>query len=695
MPENVSTMFPKGLLLWAGHRGGGVKKTFVNSSGCPKDQIIRTNLLDKIDVWIDAIVQPDDSVHRALLMIGGPGNGKTEAVEYFIENFDDKLNARGTLLEKCKSGFTPAPGKLSPRKVIIDLHDIPGAEKLKYKCLEIVQDATIDDPKIIGASPEQLLISDLNNVNKDSELLYISCVNRGILSQTLDEVGVSAVNESTKNMLECILSAVTLSPEQPSCWPLYGYPQVAVWPMDIESLVDQTVYKDGITPAHHIFTRALDHRLWISVTDCPAGKLCPFHANLDLLSNEIYLGNLVKILRRYEIASGKRWTFRELFSLVPQLLVGHENDFKLKGKEVDPCDWAAFQLNVINTSNDAYEKTKAKFLLSSKIYCHALFPRWPSLRAVKDECKQVLKKDPFNDDNANDLFRLLGSFRKDESTSIHGLIKGQFGVLLDPVEVSGSVVLVGEDFSADNLEEMFSYSIEQGYSEIRKSLTDVERTFMDWLVCVEKQVGADAAKGNKNYARLYDEVRKNLQVFACRMMKRSLAVKKGITKDNSYLERYAKAIEQEIELKTARKQFSELIHEGSRFPISLATTYGQPVPHSDHDAVLYTHMVKVSSMITPKSKQHAISSLPYLKIKDHAIPLTYPLFKALVQHREGLMPASIPTDTLALIEGTRSRMAGEILRDIDGLDDAILSIGNNRFSIIIDNNRIKVEEQTK
>ena len=691
MTDNVDIRFPKGLLFWAGHRDGGVRKPFVDNSGRPTGGVIRTHLLDKIDNWIDAIVQQDGSAHRGLLMIGGPGNGKTEAVEYFIEKFDHKLRAMDALRNKCKTELTPSPGSLASRKITINLSDIPFAEKISYKRLEIVHDATVGDSEMPGSSPERLLISDLKNVNKDDELLYISCINRGILSQTLDWVTSSTEDKYIKEMLENILSAVTLSPEQPSCWPLHGYSHVAVWPMDMESLVDQSAYEGGITPAYHIFKRALDRSLWISSEDCPAKKLCPFHTNLELLSDETLLGNLIKILRHYEISSGKRLTFRELFSLVPQLLVGHENDFRLRGKDVDPCDWAAGQVKIIQTSNDAYERTRARFFLFSKIYNHALFPRWPNLRAVRDHCKQVLKSDPSDDANANDVFRLLGWLRKDESTSIHKLIREQIGVLLDPVEVSGSVILAGDGHSADNLEEMFSYSVEQGYNATREWLSEIERDFMDWVIHVERRIEEDSSKGNKNLVERYDEVHKNIRLFACRLVKRSLAVRKGITKENKYLERYAKTIEDEFELKNVRKQFNELIHENSRFPVSLSTTFGQPVPH--HHATLRAPMVKVTYMLPPKSGQHARSSLSYLKIKNHAMPLTYPLFKALAELKEGLMEASIPTDILAMIERMRARMAGEIVRDIDSLDDATLSVGDTNLSLTIQDGKITAVEQ--
>lgn len=684
--------FPEGLLSWAGHRDGGVKKPFVDTSGRPTGKLIRTHLLDRIDSWIDELVTLGEPAHRVLLLVGGPGNGKTEAVEYLIEQFDDKLHASGVFLERSRAAFVPAPGTLPPRKVSVGFNDIPGAGKLSFKRIEIVHDATVGDPETSGKTPEQLLIDDLEETNNDKDFLYVTCVNRGILSQAIDVVMSSSL-ESTKDILVAILSAVTPSPEQPSCWPLSTHPHIVVWPMDTESLVDQSIYERGATPAYEIFKRALDRSLWISAEDCPAGPMCPFHTNLKLLSDEAVLESLVRILRYHEISSGKRWTFRELFSLIPHLLVGHENDFMVRGKKMDPCDWAASHVKVYEASPDSYERTRAIFLLSSKIYSHALFPRWPDLRAVKNECKPVLKQDPSNRANANDLFRLLGWLRKDENTSIHRLIREHLGVSLDPVEVSGGVMLVGEDFSADNLEEAFSYSVEQGYSVTKKHLSKLECALMDWLVLVERRIAEDASKGNKNHVKLYNNVRKNLRFFACRLVKRSLGVKRGITNGYSYLQRYAKAIDEDIELKNVRKQFSELIHENSRFPVSLTTTFGQPVPHPEQDAIIYAPMVKVSYIMPPKSRDHARSSLPYLKIKDHAVPLTYSLFKALAELNEGLMEASIPTEILALIEGTRARIAGDIVRDLDGLDDATLSVGGTEFLLMIHNGTIKLKEQ--
>lgn len=217
MQKFTDIKFPKGLLFWAGHRDGGVKKPFIESSGRPTGEIIRTNLLDKLDSWIDLLVRKDISAPRALLMIGGPGNGKTEALEYFVEKLDESLNAEGTLTSKCNSMFNPSAGLLSPRKVTIDLNSILGSE-LRYNQLELVYDATVGDLTNPTFSPEELLINDLNNVNNDDNLLHISCINRGILSQTLDIVSLSAENEIIKDILVDILRVVTISPEQPSCW---------------------------------------------------------------------------------------------------------------------------------------------------------------------------------------------------------------------------------------------------------------------------------------------------------------------------------------------------------------------------------------------------------------------------------------------------------------------------------------------
>jgi hypothetical protein len=57
------------------------------------------------------------------------------------------------------------------------------------------------------------------------------------------------------------------------------------------------------------------------------------------------------------------------------------------------------------------------------------------------------------------------------------------------------------------------------------------------------------------------------------------------------------------------------------------------------------------------------------------IPLTYDLFKAVKELERGLSPASLPRTVLALLDTTKARLSGPIVRDKNLLDDARIRVG--------------------
>src|SRR5690606_7872139 len=92
-----ATVFPRGLLDWAGNRGGGVRRLFDARSGRPGEVIFETNLLIRLREWVKRLAADEPGVPRVVLLVGGPGNGKTEAVETTTEHLDAALGCNGTL----------------------------------------------------------------------------------------------------------------------------------------------------------------------------------------------------------------------------------------------------------------------------------------------------------------------------------------------------------------------------------------------------------------------------------------------------------------------------------------------------------------------------------------------------------------------------------------------------------------------
>lgn len=97
--EESVRKFPVELLNWAGHRGGGVKRLFYTKSGRPSGEIIHTRLLTRLGEWATAIPSAVLGSPRVVLLVGGPGNGKTEAVEFTIHSIDAALGLSGVLVQ--------------------------------------------------------------------------------------------------------------------------------------------------------------------------------------------------------------------------------------------------------------------------------------------------------------------------------------------------------------------------------------------------------------------------------------------------------------------------------------------------------------------------------------------------------------------------------------------------------------------
>ena len=156
-------LFPEGLARWSGHRDGGVRKPFKHDSGRPTGLQIETPLVKRLNDWVHGLVSGDD-VPRVLLLVGGPGNGKTDAVEGCIESFDVALGANGSLVNAFAEKYDVSDGMLPPRKAVVDLSTIQGNIPSHIQTsISLVQDATEGDSSQ-NESPEELLLNELDTL---------------------------------------------------------------------------------------------------------------------------------------------------------------------------------------------------------------------------------------------------------------------------------------------------------------------------------------------------------------------------------------------------------------------------------------------------------------------------------------------------------------------------------------------------
>lgn len=685
--ETIIRPYPAQLLNWAGHRSGGVRRLFDGSSGRPGGITFQTNLLHRLKYWAGSIASGQQAVPRILLLVGGPGNGKTEAIEATVGWLDEALGAKGGLNNLLKRSFLPSNGAAVPRLVCIDVH----AERLSSRPLKLslVQDASaVVDAG--GMQASRLFLNELETIqSKGAEEVYLCCVNRGILDDALIEA-IDTQRSGVRRLLEAVTRAVSLAPDAPSCWPLAGFPQVAVWPMDAESLL-RPPEAGGEAPARSLLRTALDDQKWPELGSCAAGSLCPFCRSREHLSRDREQTSLLQILRWFEVASGKRWSFRDLFSLTSYLLAGPT--VTTRGAISNPCEWAAKLVQEDKTAQrggkPSKEQSTAIFFLVSALYQHALFHKWD--RDAGPSLLRDLRELGLEDDNtAMGLHWFLSSRRNSYLPAMISSSLDLVAELLDPaladpnteVQVSSS-----HRFALREIDVRFSRSVREGleFTKKHRLLSRLEFELLERLARLDADLSIGSIRRKRPAAA--SNVQRFIRDFAGRLTRRSLGTKTASVLDAVILTEFQRVVEDDAgdDLYDVAQEVRQLLNNKQDFEISLTTTFGQPLPPLIRRATLVVPTRPVQPLETNRDGRPA-SPIRFLRVGDskstQPIALTYDLFKAVKELEEGMSVASLPRSVHALLDTTRARLSGPIVRDRLVLDQARIRIGTSGQEVL-------------
>lgn len=684
------TSFPADLLNWAGHQAGGVKRLFDPTSGRPGKELLRTSLINRLEQWASQIADGTPTTPRILLLIGGPGNGKTEAIEHTVRCIDKAMDCSGNLINDLSKSFHPPSGHAVPRLISVD---IPATTPQSKLVLSIVQDASAVAGHE-GQSAPQLLIQELLAVlNGPSYIHYLCCVNRGVLDDALIHALENDL-ESARALLEAITRSVSLSSSSPTCWPLEGFPTIAVWPMDAESLL--TAPTDvSVSPASTLLAHAIDPAYWPEHGTCVAGKSCPFCGSRAILARDENGLHLLQILRWYELASGKRWSFRDLFTLVSYLLAGHRQGGN--GQLGGPCEWAKLKQDLDRAgqlmSAPKKEHLSAVFELATSSYQHSLFHEWAP--GVAEILRRGIK-DLALDRAASETRTLLGLqyFVQQRNSShlpatIESLLKS-LSSLLDPALANPDTKIMvkgREEILLSDLDTRFSRSIDGGIEFIKKRhpLSINELELLQRLGKVDVLLSSPILR-RKNAAAA-GRLQRIVRDFACRLVRRSVCTKTAVVADARTLRAFQEIVDhedREEHLFDVARQVKDLLNTENGFEVSLTTTFGQPLPPEQRQAILVTSPRPVRPLF-PRTEGRPRAPICFLSVGDgkssQPIALTYDLFKAIQELNRGLSPASLPKAVVALLDTTTAMLAGPIVRDADVLMDARIRVGRNGTEI--------------
>lgn len=673
-PPSAQPTFPAGLLRWAGHREGAVRKAFAESGRPAAGKVFATEVVRRLARWASDVAH-DAAAARTVLLVGGPGNGKTDAVEQFVDALGVELSCADELLRRCREANVPGPTGRPPRLLAVPLGDLllPGATQ-SVRELRIVQDASVPQEGS-GWSPERCLLEELAGVVQRDDVLYLCCLNRGVLADALIESRAGTVATDLGSLLQSVAAAVAQGAIPRACWPLDAFPFVAVWPMDAESLIT-----GAESPGRQMFDDALDPARWTECQSCDAAPLCPFKTNRDALATGPRLDALLSLLRRYEHASGKRWTFRDLYSLVPELLVGNESDFRRGNRTLDPCEWVRGEVQQadLGDGRDPRRTRKAhqaRLALAARLYQQALFPTWSALSAAREDARKACKDSTSgNREATRAVLDYFGQRRESEETQIRRLLHASLAPALDSVQ-GDPELQVTERRTVRDLDVAFSRGSKEGKEKGRatQDLCELDRRVLESLELAEEGV----AQGNVPRGRIFEaqRVQVALRQIAARYAKRAILTRRGISRDEELFHRYEDASTSEEALRRLQRAFTALVNQGDGFRASLLRCVGQPRRSAVRDVVLVTGRVRAKARSIPSlsAADRAPTSTPFLEVEvgreRHPIALTFSLFKALVRLDQGCHQASLPADVLALVQGLESKVAGQRIRDEEVLHD--------------------------
>jgi len=396
-----------------------------------------------------------------------------------------------------------------------------------------------------------------------------------------------------------------------------------------------------------------------------------------LLSKKKAAESLLDLLYFYELESGKRWTFRDLYSLFSYLLVGDYDEYLIKGKSFSPCEWATEQWRLVDqAAHGNTEKDRAIFLLASKLYHHRLFPRWPSLDSGqhRDAKQELFKGGQLGDglNAARAFFRFMA--KADELTSksrgeVPDRLRKSFSKALDPAASTGKQVIFERDGSppttVEDLEGTFSLSIKAGIKMVGSQIPTLEKHVLEHLAEADAALSEEGYQGNRaHHARLLGSA---IRRYAVRLVKRSLGTRKGICRDVEHFRNYANAMAGGAGLGETRTQLRRLLHDQhDKFRAPLATTFGQPVAERSRDVTLVMpSMVSVMPVQRPPETGRPRDPIKYFKVDRHPVAVTFELFRALQEVERGRHPASLPAEIYGLLDRTRSLVAGLLVRNME------------------------------
>ena len=470
--------YPDKLVDWAGSAKGGVRLVFGGQNGRPVRSQIRTTLVVKAEGVVRDILD-GTAKPRLIMFAGGAGNGKTDTLEVILGGICEPA-----LLEEFKKEVRRRI-VASGRKVVFK----PSAEDARffpasvqgYSQIAFVQDASESYEKSESAS--SMLAKDLEglHVGKGSELLVL-CVNRGVLYSAANEI-------KDRRLVDLILRAIDPVNVDVACWPvepvkdLVGAGEFYLWPLDIDSICETSTTDE--TAVQQVL-KDLDSRDWT--------QLAGFHHEhplvhaRKLLALPAFRQAFSRLLREYELVSGKNINFRKLFSMLSYLFTGG----RTPAEEELPSVFSG--PDVVPPEGDDVSQLESAFAVYRHSLPYLLFPSLPGYERLASHLEQLKISEEGHALNVlTDFIKRETEFAKKRSgfpgAEVFAGVNSDWAALIDPARSSS--ISDNQDFA--DLESDLCLGLDCLAAKYDKFIDPASRALLRRIGMIAEELGSFSA----------------------------------------------------------------------------------------------------------------------------------------------------------------------------------------------------------
>ena len=608
---------------WFSSNNGGVRRPLDENSGRPLGEKI---IEGKIHLLIKEMIKGyfSNKGKYVCVFVGGPGNGKTDIMEYAAKEF---VELNGANWDEIKVNLLEGFNN-NNRHTNIELN---GGD-----CLMLTQDASQRDSDSKDFC--DAILNDFKRIDAMKQGLCVICMNRGILEEIKRRASLDTeLLHSYNDLIQVLYKSNTLDASI-SNMKIWGNETVNpyklfTWSMDFDTLFDVSHKMDEKS---NLISNLFSKGNCINNYFIEINELSPiFSAQYFIQDANINL-SFAKILRSHEIINGKRFTYRDIFNLTGFLLNFTNSQFTSISSNLNTYS---------KTAREAFiDRFKILFELYKESYSYRFFGgfmqptpnlRDESIKAHSDRNKEDLKE----------LFNcLINKDKLKDSPDFIGMTK-----FFDPIYCSDFLEITDKNGNVSTLDELTKkiiYNTKFNIEDYKNLITPLEIEIINCLFEIKDEYCLSINTDQINLQKLnaLDSLKSFFNILILSFIKRALFFSRQYFKDKLYISEYIRLVEGEYE---DREEFTRDVfmnsfkNEGNdKIQISLVTSIGQTASQFVNNVSFDAPVVFIKPI---KNPLHNLPSMDQLILQtnenghENTIVITYKLFREIKRGNNKLL----------------------------------------------------------